>query len=67
MRSAQPPHTLTGVILASGTKYDELSTIHSLWWAVNNWKKNGRGRDVKRGREGAGREEDRVTQEGVCV
>lgn len=58
MRSAQPPHTLTGVILASGTKYDELSTIHSLWWAVKNWEKK-RKRERCEEREGRGQGERR--------
>lgn len=54
VRSAQPPHTLTGVILASGTKYDELSTIHSLWWAVKNWKKTEEGEMWREGGKGQG-------------
>lgn len=33
-RALCPVSTLTGVVLTSGAKYEELATIHSLCWAV---------------------------------
>lgn len=33
-------HSLTGELLASETEYEELTTIHSFWWAVE--QKEGR-------------------------
>lgn len=65
---AQPPLPLTGAVLASGAKYEQLSTIHSFWWAVENGEMSVcEGEIGGVGGRGGGTEEGRVTQDCVLV
>lgn len=69
VRSAQPPLTLTGVVLTSGVKYRSCLpfTASGGLWRIERWRDGEMRGERWEGREGEGTEEGRVTQDCVCV